>query len=123
MPNTPALSELQRPADRAIRLVAEQNATIEGLRAQLRRAAAALNEAIVCLEMADPEGRHVWLVAPEDHLIRDLCERRGYGAVIDSAVRQWRRKDPVGAHTQGMCVETLTMLLKQLREAVDDGHT
>lgn len=36
--------------------------------------------------------------APEDAAVLKLCERIGYGAVIDSAFRQWERKQ----RAQGM---------------------
>ena len=44
------------------------------------------------------------LRAPEDELVAALCERIGYGAVMDSAARQWRKKDPVGAFLVGPCI-------------------
>ena len=47
------------------------------------------------------------LHAPEDAEIREICERIGYGAVMDSAARLWRRKDPVGAFVTGPCIGTL----------------
>ena len=32
-----------------------------------------------------------------------LCEREGFGFVIYAAANEWRRRDPVGAHTVGPC--------------------
>ena len=32
-----------------------------------------------------------------------LCEREGFGFVIHTAADEWRRRDPVGAHTAGPC--------------------
>lgn len=32
-----------------------------------------------------------------DILVRKLCEEHGYGAVMDSAARQWALKDSYGA--------------------------
>lgn len=49
--------------------------------------------------------------APEDAEIKALCERLGYGAVMDSASRQWQKKCPMGAFTVGPCVGTLKALL------------
>lgn len=43
------------------------------------------------------------LDAPEDEHIAYLCERYGYGAVMDAAARLWARKDPRGAFTVGPC--------------------
>lgn len=42
--------------------------------------------------------------APEDEAVRLLCERHGYGAVMDSASRQWMKKDGSGAFFIGGCV-------------------
>lgn len=43
------------------------------------------------------------ITAPEDAEVKALCERIGYGAVMDSAARQWFLKDSVGALTVGPC--------------------
>ena len=53
------------------------------------------------------------LRAPEDEIVRKLCERIGYGAVMDSAARQWRRKDPVGSFVTGPCIGTIIYELKR----------
>lgn len=47
------------------------------------------------------------IVAGEDAAVLALCLQHGYGAVMDSAARQWRARDPVGAFTTGHCVGTL----------------
>ena len=39
-----------------------------------------------------------------DHLVKKLCEQHGYGAVMDSASRQWIKKDPTGAFYIGGCL-------------------
>jgi beta-galactosidase/beta-glucuronidase len=44
--------------------------------------------------------------APEDPEILALCERLGFGAVMDSAARQWALRDPVGALYIGGCLGT-----------------
>jgi hypothetical protein len=41
-----------------------------------------------------------------DGIVKSLCEQHGYGAVMDSAARQWRAKDPAGAFLIGPCVAT-----------------
>jgi hypothetical protein len=41
-----------------------------------------------------------------DSIVKSLCEQHGYGAVMDSAARQWRAKDPAGAFLIGPCVAT-----------------
>lgn len=45
--------------------------------------------------------------APEDAVVQALCERIGYGAVMDAAARLWGRKDGVGAFTVGPCRGTV----------------
>lgn len=42
--------------------------------------------------------------AEEDPLVRVLCEKYGYGAVMDSAARQWMFKDKSGAQFVGGCL-------------------
>lgn len=44
--------------------------------------------------------------APEDPDVLALCERVGFGAVMDSAARQWQRRDPLGAFVVGPCLAT-----------------
>lgn len=45
----------------------------------------------------DAYQRSISISAPEDEAILQLCERIGYGAVMDSAMRQWIKKDSMGA--------------------------
>lgn len=42
--------------------------------------------------------------APEDPHVAALCERYGYGAVMNAASRLWARKDSVGAFYVGGCI-------------------
>jgi hypothetical protein len=63
------------------------------------------------LELCDPDGGRLGIEAPEDAAVRALCERVGYGAVMDSAARQWRRQDPHGAFTVGPCVSSVRKAL------------
>jgi hypothetical protein len=44
---------------------------------------------------------------PIDPIIKELCEQHGYGAVMDSAQRQWQLKDPIGCLTIGPCLGML----------------
>ena len=55
------------------------------------------------------------IYAPEDPAVLALCEHYGYGAVMDSAARQWRRRDPMGAFTCGPCIGTLLKVLGIMR--------
>ena len=66
----------------------------------------ALEAAKEYFELVDADGERAILFndglgAPEDTEVRDLCERIGYGAVMDSAARQWFLKDNVGAFVIG----------------------
>ena len=45
-----------------------------------------------------------FIVAPEDRAVADLCERHGYGAVMDAASRIWAREDGIGAFYVGGCI-------------------
>jgi hypothetical protein len=40
---------------------------------------------------------------PEDAHVLALCERFGFGAVMDSAARQWFKRDPNGSFVVGPC--------------------
>jgi hypothetical protein len=52
------------------------------------------------------------LTAPEDTEIERLCQRLGYGAVMDAAARLWRRRDPVGAQLIGGCIAVIERALR-----------
>lgn len=45
-----------------------------------------------------------YINAPEDPHVAVLCERYGYGAVMDAASRLWARKDSLGAFYIGGCI-------------------
>lgn len=45
-----------------------------------------------------------YMNAPEDPHVEALCERYGYGAVMDAASRLWARKDSIGAFYIGGCI-------------------
>jgi hypothetical protein len=82
---------------------------------------AALRECLEVLELSDPEGhRAAKIRAPEDESIRVLCERIGYGAVMDAAARLWRLKDPNGAHTTGAAALTVRETVAQARAALSE---
>jgi len=71
------------------------------------------------LELCDPEGRAAKsIIAPEDPMIKQLCERIGYGAVISSASRQWWLKDPIGAYTAGPCAGTVSHMIQKIDAAL-----
>ena len=62
--------------------LAQREAEVAGLRSE------------ISFVVEQAELRHKHIHAPEDPMIKDLCERIGYGAVMDSASRQWMYKDP-----------------------------
>ena len=41
------------------------------------------------------------------HTLRAICERIGYGRVMQATEELWREKDPGGEHTVGPCRVTL----------------
>lgn len=51
-----------------------------------------------------------------DSIVKSLCEQHGYGAVMDSAARQWREKDPIGAFMVGPCAGTMKSALSKQKE-------
>lgn len=63
--------------------------------------------------LADADQRANWQ-APEDDEVRRLCERLGYGAVMDSAARQWRRGQPTGAFLVGSAIGLVRPLVAAL---------
>lgn len=89
-------------------------------RAELVRA---LREAESLLELCDPAGSRVKAFGNgvrEDPEVRELCERHGYGAVMDSAARQWRLKArPLGGScTTGPAVASVQRGIEIVREAL-----
>lgn len=68
----------------------------------------ALDELLTGDERAD-------LTAPEDPEVLAVCERLGFGAVMDSAARQWRKRDPEGAFAVGSALG----LIRRARAALE----
>lgn len=83
---------------------------------------AALLEAKELLLLCDPNGdRAKNIFAPEDAEVFMLCNRVGFGAVMDSASRQWRTKidmGHIGAHACGPCVGSVQRGLKMVDSAL-----
>lgn len=85
----------------------------------LRRLRAWARRAKVVLDLIDYDGKRAEVIlAPEDPEVKALCERVGYGAVIDSAARQWFAKDGHEAHTVGPCAATVRGLRADLDDAL-----
>ena len=80
----------------------------------------AWNEVQEVLELCDDEGHRARAFnavgLPEDHLVYELCERFGYGAVMDSAARQWFAKDDDGAFVVGSCAATVRQAKRRIRQ-------
>ncbi len=95
------LTMLLEAHDAAARLEAERDAALSE--------AAALREIVAGL--GDSVTRADTTSAREDAEVRALCERVGYGAVMDAASRLWIRKDPLGAFVVGPCAGTVRALL------------
>lgn len=64
------------------------------------------------------------ITAPEDFSVKRLCEIHGYGAVMDSAARQWHLLDGNGGgHTTYHCysvVKKATIMAKKSLAALQD---
>lgn len=79
-----------------------------------------LREVEEVLMFSDPEGkRAAFIHAPEDPQILGLCWRIGFGAVMDSAARQYRKEVGIGALTTGAAVGTVQATLKEVRALID----
>ena len=91
-----------------------------------REALKLLDEAVGLLSVADFDGiRARGVDAPEDSQIMLLCERLGYGAVMDSAARQWYMKtagtpQEGASHTTGHCATTIKNFLNRVNEAKNE---
>lgn len=85
--------------------------TLRRERDEAQAAGAAMREA---LELMDVNGDRQSIHAPEDPATMALCDRFGYGAVMDSAARQWRAMGgimEVGAFLTGPCIGTVKRAL------------
>lgn len=80
---------------------------------------ATLNEVVTLLELTDPYGRRQGEAAPEDGIILQLCERIGFGPVMDSVARQWRVRDPDGAFTVGPPIRLVQLVLLQVLQVLE----
>lgn len=60
--------------------------------------------------MRTETNRRMYIKAPEDDEILLLCLRYGFGAVIDSAARQWQKRDSWGAFVVGPCRGSVEVL-------------
>ncbi len=56
--------------------------------------------------------------AGEDAAVKELCERHGYGAVMDSAARQWHLQTPGSGHTTYHCYSVVKSVTKDAKKAL-----
>lgn len=83
------------------------------------RIVAALDEVIELQGSALLLSKRAELIhAPEDALIKELCERIGYGAVMDSAARQWFLIDGTGCHTTYHCYGVVKDVTERAKQAL-----
>lgn len=87
-------------ADYAARILAALNLTP----APVQPDPAAIREAARQKQQRVSAMRRRHMNAPEDPHVAVLCERYGYGAVMDAASRLWARKDSLGAFYVGGCI-------------------
>lgn len=84
-----------------------------------REELASLLEEIADAFLRDEGKRRLAIKAPEDADVLCLCLAHGFGAVMDSAARLWRARDPVGAFTTGQCVKTVQNYAERTNELLD----
>lgn len=79
-----------------------------------------LREVRDVLLLSDPAGARAQAIVglPEDLAVAEPCKRWGYGAVMDSAARQWRRLDSLAAHTTGAAAGTTQKTLAMVDAAI-----
>lgn len=84
--------------------------------AEANRELGLLHEAV---DLMDADGERAQYfkdrALPEDPLVLALCLDHGFGAVIDSACRQWFLRDPSGAFVQGPCAGTVRIIRDALK--------
>jgi hypothetical protein len=124
-PNTPiSVSEQLRTDPRFSHLRSSGAADRMGIRelAQIvRRQQDQIERMREVFDLLDWKGERVGIQAPEDAAVGALCERWGYGAVMDSAARQWRRKDPSGAFLVGACACIVEGVLAQVERPTGEA--
>lgn len=60
------------------------------------------------------------IFAPEDKIIQELCEKIGYGAVMDSAARLWYLKSGGSCHTTYHCFSVVESVTKEALKELED---
>ncbi len=109
------VAELVRKYDALGRLLEQTEIRAEAAEAKVARLEGALE--LQEQQRVDAFNRR-HLNAPEDPHVYVLCERYGYGAVMDAASRLWARKDSMGAFYIGGCIG-----INPARAALTEGDT
>lgn len=78
---------------------------------------AVLKEVDEVLDLMDSEGVRARNIVDNrcDDIVEQICESVGYGAVMDSAARQWFKKDSLGSFVSGPCAGTIRNLKAQVK--------
>lgn len=117
------IQRLQFQKSRAIALecrLIEARAELAAARDAALESRDALEDARDLLLMMDYKGdRANQITAPEDRAVRSLCETHGYGAVMDSAARQWFHIDCKGAFVVGPCAAIARMVHVRIAKALE----
>ncbi len=96
-------------------------ATVTVLREAVRELRAALLATHEHFQLVDSDGDRAKCfngsaqTIKEDYMVLQLCQKYGFGAVMDSVARQWYAKDPIGAFVIGSCAG----LVRPLEAKVD----
>jgi len=78
-----------------------------------------LREVLSLIDATDERAKNI-LYGRLDLPVRSLCDRFGFGAVMDSAARLWYLRDPDGALTVGPCAATVREVLSAKPEVFAD---
>ena len=101
-------------------LVSAARNAIPALLAEIEQLRAVVDRTVATLRGIDASGvRAGAITAPEDVEVLAICERVGYGAVMDSAQRLWWQKDHDGCLTVGPCAVTVRDALAAAKGGTD----
>ena len=100
--------------------IIDRCASAEAIEEENKRLREALTEAKSLLELSDYNGDRAKNIKDEplDSLIKKICETSGYGAVMDSAARQWFLKDKPGSITTGASSGSIRVVMHKIEQAL-----
>jgi predicted nuclease with TOPRIM domain len=64
--------------------------------------------------------KRIDIKAPEDLAVKELCEKHGYGAVLDSTARQWYLRYGNSSQVTGECMVTVINIVKSAKQALQE---